>query len=65
MQSLTISADRSYIIILTNYQSIDVASSSISVTFRAGALISNDGSSYNELTNEVSLNNLTFMYSYI
>lgn len=65
VESLSISPDANSITIVTNYEAADPSSSTISITFSAGALISANGSAYNQLTNEVSLTNPTFLSSYI
>lgn len=64
-QSLSISANGDYILIYTNSVNGDLSSSNVSVSFRAGALISIDGTPYNQLAADMTLNNPTFMYSYI
>jgi hypothetical protein len=53
-----------YIYILTNYVPASIYTSSIAVSFRAGALISASGAYYNQLSSSISLNNPEFLKSY-
>lgn len=65
VQTLSVSANGDFILIWTNSVTGDLSSSNISVIFRAGALISSNGIPYNQLASDMTLNNPTFMYSYI
>lgn len=64
VQSVSISGNRDFLTILTNYQAVNIQTSSILVNFQAGTLISSSGSSYSQLSGTVLLNNPTFLNSY-
>ena len=65
VQGLSISTNNMYIYILTNLIPVSLASSSVSVSFRAGALMTASGASYNQLTSSVTLSSSTsFIKSY-
>jgi hypothetical protein len=65
VQGLSISTNNMYIYILTNLIPVSLTSSSVSVSFRAGALVTASGASYNQLTSSVTLSSSTsFIKSY-
>jgi hypothetical protein len=62
--SVSISADLSTIIIVTDSQPVDISTSSIDIQFRAGALITPSGVLYTSLSNSIRLQNPVFLSSY-
>ena len=64
VQTVTISSNRDFLTVLTNYYSANLLTSSVSVNFQAGTLITASGSSYAQLTGTFSLSNPTFLNSY-
>lgn len=64
VQGLSISTDNMYIYILTNYYQASIYTSSIAISFRAGALVTASGTYYSQLSSSVSLNNPEFLQSY-
>ena len=64
VQSVSISGNRDFLTILTNYQAVNIQTSSILVNFQAGTLISSSGSSYSQLSGTVSFNTPAFLNSY-
>jgi len=61
---ITFSADRTRILINTVYYPIDIATGSIIIDFRAGALLAANGIPYNLVSGTFSLNDPTFIKSY-
>ena len=64
VQSVTISTNRDYLTILTNYYPTDVWTSTISINFQAGTLITSTGSSYSQLTGTMSLSSPAYLNTY-
>jgi len=64
VSSVTLSAGRNFLTIMTNYYPADPSSSTISINFQAGTLLASNGSLYNQLSGTVSLSNPTFLNSY-
>lgn len=65
VQSLSINAGGYSLSILTNYYPADISTATVSVSFRAGALVSSNGTVYNQLTTAVNLNSPAYISSYI
>lgn len=65
VQSLSINSGGYSLAILTNYYPADISTARVSVSFRAGALVSSNGTVYNQLTSAVSLNSPSYISSYI
>jgi hypothetical protein len=64
VQSVSISTNRAFLTILTNYYPANALTSSVSVNFQAGTLLTGTGIPYNQLSGTVVLNNPTFLSSY-
>ena len=64
VHSVSISSNRQFITILTNYYAADPASSRILVNFQAGTLYTSSGSTYSQLSGTVFLYNPTYLSSF-
>ena len=64
VQSVSISSSGDFITILTNYYSTNLWTSSISVNFQAGTLLTSSGSSYTQLSGSFSLSSPSYLNSY-
>lgn len=64
VSSITLSAGRNFLIVLTNYYPADPWGSTVAVNFQAGTLLTSSGIPYNQLTGTVSLSNPLYLSSY-
>ena len=64
VSSVTLSANRNFLTVLTSYYPASPWSSTVAVNFQAGTLLTSSGTVYNQLTGSVSLSNPSYLNSY-